>query len=407
VTKAYATADTALIQKITMVNGGGFQGVTFQGGGAAETNGAIRYGYSRNARFDHVACRNMAGPGIQFDTSIGWKVTNGLFKDLFNDVNTGYGVNAGGASRDGRVTACEAEGVRHLFTTNGNTDGPPRHIVVADCVGRECYDRPFDTHEGARFIKFVGCEAHSTAVGGFGVRGLDCEIVDCTAFAYNNIAFYVTSNALRARIRGGNVTARGASGVGVKVEADDCDITDVSINETGAEGILVSSGDRLTVQGGKIKSPGSDGGSSSCIRLSAGANHVIQNVKLANATNGVLVDGTASGVRTRGLDPLTVTNPTSGTVIDYSRGANLKHKQTGLSSRNRRHLWVADRARPSVRDPVLRAVRAVGGLDDHEARLLRGQRGRCGVRRHRRCRHLRLGHVDDHWWCRPARRPRS
>lgn len=180
---AYATADTAVVEKLTQRLGIELADFTVENL-APNTKTyapAIQIRYARNVRIQNLTAKKIDGQAIIIEATTDWVVDGCRFYDLADDpgVNQryGYGVDARECSNDGRVVNCYMRGGRHLFTADSYGVSPtiprgiPRHILVSNCEATETTNAAFDTHIESEHITFVGCRAHGVRGPGVQVRG--------------------------------------------------------------------------------------------------------------------------------------------------------------------------------------------------------------------------------------------
>lgn len=140
---------------------------------------------------------NMHGRGIHnyaYKTSI----LNCKFKNLNNRPSKswfGYAIEDGGGGTI--VDGCTAENVRHLYTTNNETQsngslsleyyGSAVNTLVQNCIAYGCQSSGFDTHSYSIGVSFSNCKTESSYLGassggqGFSTRGAMVSMDNCEA----------------------------------------------------------------------------------------------------------------------------------------------------------------------------------------------------------------------------------
>lgn len=248
--EAYLTADTTVVEKLNTVNGVRIEGVTFtQTTLATTTTQAVRLLYCLDPIVSDCEFRSLDSAAVQPETCPGFKVIDCHFQDLTDDVGNsrvGYGVNIGGAARDGRVRGCTFHNVRHAVTTNGTSEGVPRHCLIDQCiVSGQSTAAGFDTHTSARYITFTDCEAHgfSAGIAGFNVRGLDVTLINPQVRGGSAIGIWISDvgayTDMRCKVLGGTIKDLTANR-GVRIEGSGVLLDGLSIdNTTAAEAVYV------------------------------------------------------------------------------------------------------------------------------------------------------------------------
>lgn len=196
---SYATADSAILEKITPVEGVLLRDLHVRGDGIAFSSTyeqmPIWLTHCRRFLIENVTMERIDGRAITLRSCIDGDIVSPRFYTLSNtgedpDPNLkrhGYGVDLTEACRDIRIDRPYMRGGRHCVTTNawgasGTTpsEGVPAHCVVSNGEGTEMTSTCFDVHIEGYAIIFDSCEAHDTQYFGFQMRADRCRLISPT-----------------------------------------------------------------------------------------------------------------------------------------------------------------------------------------------------------------------------------
>ncbi len=197
----------------------------------------------------NVRISEAGGPGVTISACIDPDVTayvRGSHDDEAEG-NFGYGVEAFGPTRGGRVYVEQSEG-RHAFTTNGGTSGTgiPAHITVSG-IATGLTDTAWDTHAEGYDITFAGVAAFGCRNGGVKHRAPGSRVVNPVIQNTRGIGVRFTDTATGGLLIGGDIRALhylsdGSPGVGVQIEGDDVVVSGAPLIECDDQGVLVIDG---------------------------------------------------------------------------------------------------------------------------------------------------------------------
>lgn len=174
----YATADTAVVSKITMVRNVSFTGPMLMRGGNDPTSTEVAFKFWRceNPVVEGLSFENISDRALWFIDCVR-PVGNMLFFNNFHNDSSAYGIAVDNASCDGRFTNFFGNKIRHLFTTTNTSSskGVTRRISVDGfCAVNEEKDY------GAPNIAGNSIDTHSCAE--------DIEILNGTIFSRSGTA---------------------------------------------------------------------------------------------------------------------------------------------------------------------------------------------------------------------------
>jgi hypothetical protein len=116
----YTTAQTGRVAKVNMVSGITVRGGRFIGpAGIKDTSVCIRVDYSTGFHLSNTTFENFDRVCVYIKDSVAANVVACDFKRT-KPTSTGYGVSFVDAAKDGIVTLCKFEDVRHALSTNNN-----------------------------------------------------------------------------------------------------------------------------------------------------------------------------------------------------------------------------------------------------------------------------------------------
>lgn len=321
--ESYAVASTSTATKLSLVNGPSVEDITFQNTApGTRTAGPVQFEKTINARLSFETI-NADGPGAQLRFCVDFIASGCRFQDSSDDqANSrfGYGVSIGAYCRDGVVRDCFMRRGRHLVTTGANVgEGPPRHILIANCISTETTSAAFDTHEEGRFIVFSNCLAHTVPNRGFNIRSLDTSLSGCRAFGiFGTSALRVDPNAVRCKITdfwARDIKRDTSTQEAISIAADDCTLNDIRVEQCDGAGVVLSACNRGRVTDasffrvGRFASTARYG-----IQLTGtGADHVLRQIYVENDQASSVGIKSAANVSNWVVDGLTTKFTGGGT----------------------------------------------------------------------------------------------
>lgn len=210
----YATADTAEVQNVDMVEGFALKGIGFDGndhataGGGVNDENAIVLTWCKEPEISNVSGKKfinyflglrgcLRARGHQIEAidlpSNGFQGNSGSF---------GYAVTELGLNEGGTFDQITTDRVRHAYTnaTGGLTIGTAVGTVVNGGVARNCRGAGFDTHPSALDVTFDSCTVVGSLFHGFQSRGQNDKFVGCVARDCIGAAMRISSDADNAVI---------------------------------------------------------------------------------------------------------------------------------------------------------------------------------------------------------------
>jgi hypothetical protein len=169
------------------------------------------------------------------------------------------------ASESGVHVGLGGDNVRHVYTTGTRSTtisdarieryGRTAYSVISDGQGTSCSAAPWDTHADAFMVKFNNCVARAgwrgddASQGGFNLRGLKCELNNCSAYggqglstnpdfaSPDNSRGHVINNFLHETYSvGSSGTALNISGI------SGGDVSDITINNMRVRQMIAANG---------------------------------------------------------------------------------------------------------------------------------------------------------------------
>lgn len=244
--KEFSYTPAAFMYKITAAVNYSIEDLTVRNVGAGSGGSgarAIKLDYVDRLDLRNVEFIGLDDDAIRLKFVTNFRIANCHGIDLTSEgSNTPYMITPVEGCSFGVVEGCTLTRGRHLITGGAGSNNPaPAHILVANCIGRECFPTPFDVHPGGgRKWTFANCQsiAGDSAGGppaelgiqtsGFQIRGDDCLVRDPMTAGYDIGVQLVYGEG--NRVRGGDLSA--------------CDI-----------GVLVNGSIGASVKGVKIKNP--------------------------------------------------------------------------------------------------------------------------------------------------------
>jgi hypothetical protein len=201
--EAYATADTARLDRDNLREGQHFEGLNFEGVANTGAYGAMDLSYLLAPNFRDITYRNLDGPGLQLDSVLnarGWGINGFDLQDNVGAGRFGYLLNFNGGTQGCVFAGGYSERVRHHATTNGSADGVPHNNDVAYCKGRYSTTTDFDNHEDGRGNRYLFCDSRGSQ-GAFKFRAPDTDAIGCTASGFLSQGLTVASTATGSAAR--------------------------------------------------------------------------------------------------------------------------------------------------------------------------------------------------------------
>lgn len=177
----YATANTASVRKLSLVNCPAIEALTITGD-QASTTGLISLKYCYAPRVRDVQLRNGGHYGLRIDTCRDGAVSGLTVRDLIDDLangHVGYGLLFAGANDGVTVENSHFSRCRHATTTIGGPDGFSHRIVVNGCIATATTQAGFDTHAAGDGILYSNCEVHGAQQQGISIRSINTEVRGC------------------------------------------------------------------------------------------------------------------------------------------------------------------------------------------------------------------------------------
>lgn len=229
VTYTYTTASLARLVKPTFKQNVGYRDLTILMDeditiGASTDPGdghpAILVKWGLRSVVQNVRFRNLVHPAVALfgcvdavaetlTFEIGGSTTSGSSDPASTEGKGGwsYGVVEQGLNAGLRMADCLGRNIRHVYTTTtaktaewggSSSYGEPYGSLISDCVGIECKNATFDTHEAGRGIRFAECVSLAGHFVGFQIRSRETVVSNCAAVDHVGAAVW---------IRGGTASA--------------------------------------------------------------------------------------------------------------------------------------------------------------------------------------------------------
>jgi hypothetical protein len=208
--RAYATADNAILEKVTMLEGVFMKDLIIKGDGIAFSTTLeqlpIFLTYCKGALIENVTMDHIDGRCITFRSCIDSDVVNPKFYSITNQGENsvanqkryGYGVDLSEATRDCKVWSPYMRGGRHVVTCNaygltGTTpsEGVPAYNKVFNGIATEMTSAGFDWHIEGWYNEFHNCTTHDSQAQGFQLRCEGAAAYNCRAYNVEAIGFVV------------------------------------------------------------------------------------------------------------------------------------------------------------------------------------------------------------------------
>lgn len=195
----------------------------------------------------------------------GLRVENSRFSNLINKIggasnNLGYGIVISGSYYT-TVSNCEFRNLRHGVATGGYNYG----ATIDSCVGIDCTNSPFDTHELGKYTAFLNCRSFNTVKGsassatGFIIRADDVLLQGCQS-VNDEIGVYIFAGAKNTIIKDCVIESRLQAIRHDGVEKEKLTIDGLIVTNSNISSILLSQSDtvitRSTIAGGLTSNNG-------------------------------------------------------------------------------------------------------------------------------------------------------
>jgi len=324
---SYATADTAKLYPVNLIEGVGYENLIIDWTNGTKTtpqrppyniDEAFAVSFCQAPRFINITMRRMISHGVSLHGCMNAYVENvrgydgycdGFdMVDAYSYVIAEVGLNVGTI-----VEACYAERCRHLFTTltvdSTNADyfngGHPMFTEVNNCIAREMKAAAFDTHGAGYRVSFNNCRVLCARGAGFQLRSYAamakncyaCDILplDGTTDQGHGVWLVGTlANDLFARdCRVEDFEAENCYGAGLYDQSLDAVYRNVTVRKTNLPGIVASGTGAGDLHAENIrledvaKSPGGLGAYSVVIGNSVQRNPVIDGLKVRDPNNNL------------------------------------------------------------------------------------------------------------------------
>ena len=268
VNDSYATADSAVVDKVNYTQGNRVEGITFQNTTPNYSTGGGLQFKQCEGRVVNCVFRDLVGAGVDERDCRDFYVEGCRFSDGYalsagSGIGLGYGVAFNAACINSWVvnsTAIRGHGV--MTTSSGNSDyGVPRFVGADSCRAEFFYNQPFHTHQQGEYVHYINCVASNGSavnsggfVDGFGLYAKKMTLTNCVYENSHGRALFVNSSATDALIVN-QIVRRIYKGTNnacaIDVNASDCTIkgglidgvTDSSwADNTSGSGIHIASG---------------------------------------------------------------------------------------------------------------------------------------------------------------------
>lgn len=147
------------------------------GGPSPENVNAVLAKGLKNLHVERCSFIGIDQVGVDITDCLRSEVCYSHWEDLSDDLTfarSGYGVRAVGSSRDGKIHHNTSRKGRHFFTTSGAI----RHFDITDNRATEHTNVPFDSHAGARHIRYARNVTEGCNGGSYQARSADVTIED-------------------------------------------------------------------------------------------------------------------------------------------------------------------------------------------------------------------------------------
>lgn len=179
---SYATADSAVIEKLDLVEGIVIEDLAIEGPSSASyLVTGIDLNLCLGPRIRGVRFRRTHSRGLQLSSCVFSDASDLLFEDI-SGAGLAYGVAVVGASQDTTLEGLRGYRLRHLVTHGGasGTPGVPRRSGTSNSTISQAIEAGFDAHPGAQDIAFIGCHVHGSDGDGITIQASRFTVEACT-----------------------------------------------------------------------------------------------------------------------------------------------------------------------------------------------------------------------------------
>ncbi len=207
----YLTADTATVDKVTMLDGVEIRGLKVLGRGVGDGSHwfGLRISQATNVYVHDCWFTDCYSQSIILLDVVTFGVYNNTIKNSFR-VGLGYGVAPANASRDGYVNSNNGTNCRHFFTTGANsTYGVVRNVVIdgntLNATDLAARIGVLHTHNVSQFITFSDNTGWGTGL--VTLNGLDVKVTNNRCFQNRdaNPAILLTNTCKRIKLENNHI----------------------------------------------------------------------------------------------------------------------------------------------------------------------------------------------------------
>lgn len=202
-TFGYLTADSAQVQKVTLLRDIGIEGLLVQHDDPlSSTANLIGMSYCLEPVLRNIACRDNKYAGVGFLGCIGHSIEGYRARDLLSSTALtylGYAISEIGLNLNGKFSNIEAEYVRHGYSSLNSATlpyGVATNSKIHNGLVRWSAMAGWDTHEEALGTEFVGCSVIGAGASAFQLRGRRCSVKGGHANSCIGSAVYIPANAI-------------------------------------------------------------------------------------------------------------------------------------------------------------------------------------------------------------------
>lgn len=254
---AYATADSALINRIVFREGFHFENFNIVGSGSG-TQKAILLTRCRDITLKSIRSRRCNERHVQLARCLDFDVADCRFEDSQTN-GLSYGLALVDGCANGTVARVRGDDLRHTVTLGG-ANGVNRSIIVCDSISVNSRDAGFDQHPGCQGVTFRNLTVFGagTSVDGVVVQGIDGVVDGVTAYGIDRYVVLcqnltaVSGSAIVKSVQGD------AGNAVVFVDANSGDFNGLVVDDVVGSGAsylcLVQAGAGRTIKGVSVNS---------------------------------------------------------------------------------------------------------------------------------------------------------
>src|SRR6516165_10312211 len=235
---AYRVADSAAMARVTVLRNITLSdfSVTTVAPFYTANAGFTFFRFVENLQIERVEAHHAYVSGVQLLSVRNSNISDCYIHHISDKqpaANVHYGITISSASENVSITGCRFSHTRHAVTTGGSSgtlqNGVQRNIVVSNCTSMAADTAPFDTHDPAENVSYVGCVAIGGVpaveeVVGFQMRGANSSIVGCSvlqAIGKGILIFHTGSNGatITGNMIAGVKSVAGALGIGIHLDS--------------------------------------------------------------------------------------------------------------------------------------------------------------------------------------------